>query len=71
MEEEKILNNISSKFEKIDNIIVSMKKDLDLSNLEYTNTYKEYLNILANNIDVYNELIVEQIKKDLKGKVKK
>ena len=71
MEEEKILNNISSKFEKIDNIIVSMKKDLDLSNLEYTNTYKEYLNILANNIDVYNELIIEQIKKDLKGKVKK
>lgn len=71
MEEEKILNNISSKFEKIDNIIISMKKDFDLLYLEYTNTYKEYLNILSNNIDVYNELIIEQIKKELKGKVKK
>ena len=71
MEEEKILNNISSKFEKIDNIIISMKNDFDLLNLEYTNTYKEYLNILSNNIDVYNELIIEQIKKELKGKVKK
>ena len=68
MEEEKILNNISSKFEKIDNIIASMKKDLDLSNLEYTNTYKEYLNILSNNIDVYNELIIAQIEKELNGK---
>lgn len=71
MEKEKTLNNISSKFEKIDNIIVSMKKDLDLLNLEYTNTYKEYLNILSNNIDVYNELIIKQIENELKDKDEK
>ena len=54
MEEEKILNNISSKFEKIDNIIISMKKDFDLLNLEYTNTYKEYYkNFILTNIIKY------------------
>ena len=71
MEEEKLLNNIRSKFEKIDNIIVSMKCDIDLLNLRYFNTYKEYLNTLSNNIDVYNELIIKQIENELNDKDEK
>ena len=71
MEKEIILNNISNKFEKIDNIIVSMKCDIDLLNLRYFNTYKEYLNTLSNNIDVYNELIIKQIENELNDKDEK
>lgn len=65
MEKKEILNNINNKFEQINCIIQSIENDLDLLELEYINTYKDYLKTLSDNIYIFSDYILQSIEKDI------